>query len=87
MTEFGVGISIFPQTTYTPNALLVSKVITGSERQIEYVLVHSKQLRPSPLVEEFMNFVQDAIEGDRRQPVHQLLSEYEYIPPEDTPFL
>ena len=34
-----------------------------------------------------MNFVQDAIEGDRRQPVHQLLSEYEYIPPEDTPFL
>ena len=87
MSEFGVGISIFPQTTYTPNALLVSKVITGSERQVEYVLVRSKELRPSPLVEEFINFIRDAMEDDRRRPVHQLLSEYEYIPPEDTPFL
>ena len=87
MSEFGVGISIFPQTTYTPNALLVSKVITDSERQVEYVLVRSKELHPSPLVEEFINFIRDAMEDDRRKPVHQLLSEYEYIPPEDTPFL
>ena len=87
MSEFGVGISIFPQTTYTPNALLVSKVITDSERQVEYVLVRSKELRTSPLVEEFINFIRDAMEDDRRKPVHRLLSEYEYIPPEDTPFL
>ena len=87
MSEFGVGISIFPQTTYTPNALLVSKVITDSERQVEYVLVRSTELHPSPLVEEFINFIRDAMEDDRRRPVHRLLSEYEYIPPEDTPFL
>ena len=48
LSERGVGISIFPQTTYTPNALLVTKVITGSERQVEYVLVYSRELRPSP---------------------------------------
>lgn len=28
LVEQGVGLSIFPQTTYTPNDLLVSKVIT-----------------------------------------------------------
>ena len=39
LTERDIGISIFPQTTYTPNDLLVSKVITEPERQVEYVLV------------------------------------------------
>ena len=82
-----MGISIFPQTTYTPNALLVTKVITDSERQVEYVLVHSKQLLPSPLINEFLNFVRDSIEEDSRKPLHVLIPEYEYIPPENTKFL
>ena len=87
MSERGVGISIFPQTTYTPNALLVTKVITDSERQVEYVLVHSKQLLPSPLINEFLNFVHDSIEEDSRKPLHVLFPEYEYIPPENTKYL
>lgn len=29
LTEQGVGVSIFPQTTYTPNDLVVSRVIIG----------------------------------------------------------
>ena len=87
LSERGVGISIFPQTTYTPNALLVTKVITNSERQVEYVLVHSKELLPSPLINEFLNFVHDSIEEDSRKPLHVLVPEYEYVPPEDTKFL
>ena len=87
LSERGVGISIFPQTTYTPNALLVTKVITDSERQVEYVLVHSKELLPSPLINEFLNFVHDSIEEDSRKPLHVLIPEYEYIPPENTKFL
>ena len=87
LSERGVGISIFPQTTYTPNALLVTKVITDSERQVEYVLVHSKQLLPSPLINEFLNFVRDSIEEDSRKPLHVLFPEYEYIPPENTKYL
>ena len=87
LSERGVGISIFPQTTYTPNALLVTKVITDSERQVEYVLVHSKQLLPSPLINEFLNFVRDYIEEDSRKPLHVLFPEYEYIPPENTKYL
>ena len=87
LSERGVGISIFPQTTYTPNALLVTKVITDSERQVEYVLVHSKELLPSPLINEFLNFVHDSIEEDSCKPLHVLIPEYEYIPPENTKFL
>ena len=87
LSERGVGISIFPQTTYTPNALLVTKVITDSERQVEYVLVHSKELLPSPLINEFLNYVHDSIEEDSRKPLHVLIPEYEYIPPENTKFL
>ena len=87
LSERGVGISIFPQTTYTPNALLVTKVITDSERQVEYVLVHSKELLPSPLINEFLNFVHDSIEEDSRKPLHVLFPEYEYIPPENTKYL
>lgn len=87
LSERGVGISIFPQTTYTPNALLVTKVITESERQVEYVLVRSRELRASPLVGEFINYVHDAIEEDSRKPLHELVPEYEYIPPEETKFL
>lgn len=87
LSERGVGISIFPQTTYTPNALLVTKVITDSERQVEYVLVHSKELLPSPLITEFLNFVHDSIEEDSHKPLHVLFPEYEYIPPENTKYL
>ena len=65
LTEQGVGISIFPQTTFTPNDLLVSKVITHPPRQVEYVLVWSKEQTLSPAAEEFRNYVQDMLESAR----------------------
>ena len=59
LTEQGVGISIFPQTTYTPNDLLISKPITDPPHQVEYALVWSRQQSLTELAEEFRNFVQD----------------------------
>lgn len=65
LAEQGVGVSIFPQTTYTPNELVVSKVITQPARQAEYMLVWSKAQRPSRLAQEFICYVQDFMEEDR----------------------
>ncbi len=67
LTEQEVGISIFPQTTRTPNALLTSKVITQPARRAEYVLVWDKERRPTALAEEFTNFVRDILEEEARR--------------------
>ena len=64
LTEQGVGISIFPQTTFTPNDLLVSKVITNPARQVEYELVWNKNGTLSTAAEEFLNYVHDCIEDE-----------------------
>ena len=64
LTEQGVGISIFPQTTSTPNRLLVSKVITGSARQAEYVLVWPKGQQPLGVAGELLRYVQGIPEAE-----------------------
>lgn len=87
LTELDVGISIFPQTTYTPNDLLVSKIITQSQRQIEYELVWIKGRARSELVDEFINYVHDAMETLSCKPSFTEILKNVYIPPEDTPFL
>ena len=58
LTEQGAGVSIFPQTTLTPNQLVVSKVIVDPPRRAEYVLVWSRRHRPGPLAGEFIRYVQ-----------------------------
>lgn len=87
LAEQAVGICIFPQTTYTPNRMLVKKIIVDTSRQVEYLLVWPKKQRHSELVEEFINFVRDSLEEEKehRQPYH--MPEYEYLPPEHTPYL
>ncbi len=87
LTERNVGISIFPQTTYTPNDLLVSKVITGSARQIEYYLVWTKGRMLSEIAHQFVDYVHDAIEDERIHPQSYPIEINEYIPPENTKFL
>lgn len=64
LTEQGVGISIFPQTTSTPNRLLVSKVITDSARQAEYVLVWPKGQQPLGVAGELLRYVQGIPEAE-----------------------
>ena len=87
MSEQGIGISIFPKTTYTPNDLLVPKIIVDSERQIEYVLVWNKGQRFTSAVGEFVNYVKDFAEEERLTSPKLLRPEGEYVPSEDTPYL
>lgn len=57
LTEQGVGISIFPQTTRTPSSLVRVKVITQPARRAEYVLVWNREGPTSRLVGEFIAWV------------------------------
>jgi len=66
LAEQGVGISIFPQTTSDPGGNAVSKVVTQPARQAEYVLVWDKGQRLSGLVQEFIQYVQDCLEDERK---------------------
>lgn len=63
LTEQGVGISIFPQTTCVPNPMLVSKVISGPIPQAEYVLVWLKDQKPFGVAERFLQYVCQQAEG------------------------
>ena len=87
LAEQAVGICIFPLTTYTPNRMLVKKIIVEPARQVEYMLVWPKKLHRSELVGEFINFVSDSLEEEKehRQPYH--MPEHEYLPPLDTKYL
>lgn len=87
LTELDVGITIFPRTTYTPNDLLVTKVITEPARQIEYVLVRMKNREPSALMTEFINYVRDTEGTIADEPGFSEILKNEYVPPEDTPYL
>lgn len=57
LTEQGVGISIFPQTTRTPSSLVRVKVITHPARRAEYVLVWNREGPTSRMVGEFIAWV------------------------------
>ena len=87
LAELDIGIAIFPRTTYTPNDLLVTKVITEPARQIEYVLVRHKNREPSELMTEFINFVRDTEDTTADDPDFSEILKHEYTPPKDTPFL
>ena len=86
LAEQNVGVSIFPQTTYTPNDLVVSKVITQPARQAEYVLVWSKEQRPSGLVQAFIDYVQDFLEADKIHSRRFRVRE-EHVLPQETEYL
>ena len=87
LDEQNVGVSIFPQTTYTPNDLVVSKVITQPARQAEYVLVWIKEQRPSGLVQAFIDYVQDFLEEDKIHSRRFRVREEEHVLPQETEYL
>ena len=87
LAEQDVGVCIFPQTTYNQSDLLVSKVITRSERQVEYALVWNKNQHNSELTAEFINYVQDCLDEEKNQRQKYRMPEHEYIPPEGTRLL
>ena len=82
LTEQGLGISIFPQSTYTPNDLVVTKVIRNPERQIQYVLAWNKDAYITPAAQQFIDYVRALPEISGSAPDSD-----EYTPPENTPYL
>ena len=87
LSEQNVGISIFPQTTYTPNQHVVCKMITDPAKIVEYALVWPKEQRKSPLVQEFINYVEDFLEEDRIHEDRFKVREEEFSVPEDAKIL
>lgn len=87
LAEQNAGISIYPMTTYTQNELLVKKVITESARQVEYALVWRRSERRSEIEQEFINYVQDCLEEERRGTQPYRMPERDTLPPEGTRLL
>ena len=87
LAEQNAGICIYPMTTYTENELVTKKIITESARQVEYALVWSRSSHRSELAQEFINFVRDCMEEERRGTQPYRMPEREYFPPEDTKHL
>ena len=87
LAEQNAGICIYPMTTYSENDLVVKKIITDSARQIEYALVWPRSAHLSELAEEFINFVRDCLEAERRGTQPYRMPEVEFLPPEDTRYL
>ena len=65
LAEQNAGICIFPQSTYTPNPHVVTKLITNPPKIAEYFLVWPKDAILSELSEAFRDYVQDFIDEDR----------------------
>lgn len=87
LTEQNVGISIFPQTTYTPNPHVISKMITDPAKIVQYVLVWPREQRQSSLIQEFLNYVHDFMEEDRMHSERFHVRESEFIVPEGAEIL
>ena len=87
LSEQNAGICIYPMTTYNVSDLIVTKIITESARQVEYALVWKRNDRQTELQEEFINYVQDCMEEERRGTQPYIMPEREYVPPEDTKYL
>ena len=87
LAEQNAGICIYPMTTYNESNLIVKKIITESARQVEYALVWRSNERQTELQQEFINFVQDCLEAERRGTQSYRMPEKEYFPPEDTKYL
>ena len=74
-------------TTYNESDLIVKKIITESARQVEYALIWKRNERLTVIEQEFINFVQDCLEEERRGTQSYRMPESEYLPPEDTKYL
>lgn len=87
LVEQNVGICIFPQTTYTPNPHIVTKLITDTPKYAEYVLVHAKDQALSELAESFEDYVKDFLEENKIASRRFQTKEEEFALPENATFL
>lgn len=87
LVEQNIGICIFPQTTYSPNPHVVTKLITDTPKYAEYVLVHTKDQPLSELAKSFVDYVEDFLEENRISLSRFQTKEEEFALPEDATFL
>lgn len=87
LAEQNAGVCIYPMTTYNESDLIVKKIITESARQVEYALVWRRNEKQTELQQEFINYVQDCLEEERRGTQPYRMPESEYLPPLDTKML
>ena len=87
LAEQNAGVCIYPMTTYNESDLVVKKIITESARQVEYALVWKRNEHQSELQQQFIYYVQDCLEEERKGTQTYLVPEKEYFPPEDTKYL
>jgi len=87
LVEQKVGICIFPQTTYTPNQHIVTKIITDPPRKNEYDLVWFRSQPPKGLAEEFIYYVKDFLEEDLLHSSRFHVKETEFSDFEEAPIL
>ncbi len=71
MVEQGIGVSIFPQTTYTPNPYIISKLLTQPSKIARYLLTWPKKRRPRGAAGLFIDFTEDFIEAEKKHPTHK----------------
>ncbi len=87
LVEQGVGICIFPQTTYSPNPYVVTKLITDTPKYAEYVLVYLKDHPLSELAQSFVDYVKDFQEEKRIHTTRFMTKEEEFAMPENATLL
>ena len=87
LAEQNAGICIFPQSTYTPNPHVVTKLITDPPKIAEYYLVFSKNSGLSELAGAFRDYVEDFITEDRLHSERFRTKEEEFEIPEGADLL
>ena len=87
LVEQGVGICIFPHTTYSPNPHIVSKLILGPPRIAQYVLVWLKEQALPEIGISFREYVQDFLEEDKIHSERFQTREEEFVVPPDAVLL
>lgn len=87
LVEQNIGICIFPQTTYSPNPHIVTKLIMDTPKYAEHVLVYTKDHPLSELAESFVDYVKDFLEETGGHSQRFQTTEREFALPEDATFL
>ena len=87
LAEQSVGVAIFPQTTYTPNGLVETKVIVNPIKKIDYYLVRPSDEKPTRLTQLFLDYVEDFMAGDMLHSERFRVKETEYELPEKAEIL
>lgn len=87
LAEQNACISIFPQTTYTPNSLVVTKLITNPAKIAEYYVLWKKSDPPAGITKNFLQFVKEFIDQDMMHSEKYKIKEKEFIIPEGADML